>query len=454
MRIHGGKQNQLQERLSSSLTRSSAKRVGASHTVRPTFNLQRTIGNQAVKRLLHANSQAFEKVSDKPAATRSPDDFSQRTVDSRSPAGCQAKLQVTTPGDIHEQQADRVAEQVLAAPAHSVINRQRMDIPSYVAQATGNEGNVPASVDRVLSSAGRPMEPTLRQHMEERFGHDFSHVRLHMGSDAAQSAGELNSNAYTVGQHIVLGAAAQLKPATPEAQHLIAHELVHVVQQRGGAQVLQRQPATGSKAQAQPDPIRALTPIGIKELDGLIKGGYFQEALNRLVGYKYFDGEIKLELLADKKMVYDPALTNDDARASVPSWDSSANKAEPTKVRVGPSAFSSVAYLYSVVMHEYQHVLWRQTFEHQQKSHEAHEKGFTAPDEVKASAWQLLHAVETGVALLPDRVAHIWENLNEAFLNLDSQEQANQRALVIQAFDKAKILVKGSKQTLVPFRQP
>jgi len=74
------------------------------------------------------------------------------------------------------------------------------------------------------------LEPALRQEMEQRFGHDFSQVRVHTGVAAEQSAREVNANAYTVGNDIVFGV-GRYEPKTVWGQRLIAHELTHVMQQ-------------------------------------------------------------------------------------------------------------------------------------------------------------------------------------------------------------------------------
>ncbi|MGH8630774.1 MAG: eCIS core domain-containing protein [Burkholderiales bacterium] len=66
--------------------------------------------------------------------------------------------------------------------------------------------------------------------MEQRFGHDFSRVRVHTGSGPAQSARDMNAHAYTVGHNIVFGG-DQFAPDTSAGLHLLAHELTHVVQQ-------------------------------------------------------------------------------------------------------------------------------------------------------------------------------------------------------------------------------
>lgn len=142
----------------------------------------------------------------------------------------QTKLAVSEPGDIYEQEADRIADQVLAAPLHSRVSYTPPRIQRFTSQSTGQTEAVPESVDRVLASSGSPLEPGLRQDMEQRFGYDFSAVRVHYGTDAQQSTQELNANAYTIGRNIAFGA-GRFAPATHQGRRLIAHELAHVVQQ-------------------------------------------------------------------------------------------------------------------------------------------------------------------------------------------------------------------------------
>jgi hypothetical protein len=71
----------------------------------------------------------------------------------------------------------------------------------------------------------------MRSFMEPRFGHDFSRVRVHSGSRAADSARAVNALAYTAGNNIVFGA-NRYTSETVEGRHLLAHELAHVIQQR------------------------------------------------------------------------------------------------------------------------------------------------------------------------------------------------------------------------------
>jgi len=90
--------------------------------------------------------------------------------------------------------------------------------------------SAPPIVQDVLSSAGHPLDASLRAFMEPRFGHDFSRVRVHTNQLAADSAREINALAYTVGQDVVFSA-GQYAPYSLAGQKLLAHELTHVVQQ-------------------------------------------------------------------------------------------------------------------------------------------------------------------------------------------------------------------------------
>jgi Domain of unknown function (DUF4157)/Putative peptidoglycan binding domain len=91
---------------------------------------------------------------------------------------------------------------------------------------------VPQVVHDVLRSSGQPLDIETRAFMEQRFGHDFSHVRVHTDGQAAESARAVNALAYTVGRDVVFGA-GQHAPQTEAGRRLLAHELTHVVQQGG-----------------------------------------------------------------------------------------------------------------------------------------------------------------------------------------------------------------------------
>jgi hypothetical protein len=208
--------------------------------------LQRTIGNQAVLRLLAQRGGvtrnepgAQEKEADSAhtvAQEAAPSwDFSKIPIFSPCHAErfqmppaprlpIQAKLKVGAVNDPLEREADRVAEALLAAPAHPVVRATPARPSQPVTDLT--------SVDQSLTGPGKSLEPALQEEMEHRFGHDFSQVRVHSGAAAEHSARGLNANAYTVGHNIVFGT-GRFAPSTLEGRRLLAHELTHVVQQWG-----------------------------------------------------------------------------------------------------------------------------------------------------------------------------------------------------------------------------
>ena len=94
-------------------------------------------------------------------------------------------------------------------------------------------GEAPASVHEVLRSPGQPLDPATRAYFEPRFGCDFGHVRVHTDRRAASSARAINALAFTVGSNIVF-AEGQYAPRNVTGHRLIAHELVHTLQQGRG----------------------------------------------------------------------------------------------------------------------------------------------------------------------------------------------------------------------------
>ena len=149
----------------------------------------------------------------------------------------QAKLALGAPRDVYEDEADRVAERVMAAPAHAAPRLVARRLQRRSPAPSGDDVDaVPASVERALRSSGRPLEPALREEMEQRFGHDFSTVRVHTDAAAERSARDVSAHAYAVGRDVVFGR-QQFSPATVAGRQLLAHELAHVVQQSAAAPI-------------------------------------------------------------------------------------------------------------------------------------------------------------------------------------------------------------------------
>jgi hypothetical protein len=223
--------------------------------INPLLQFQRVSGNQAVGRLI------------------------------------QAKLAISQPSDVYEQEADRVADQVMRMPDPTVHDSASLGASSEppgiqrqcpgceerlqretrnpfdeeegliseeegVVQAKWPAGGAPAAAPgaeariHALRGGGQPLPQPVRASMEPRFGHDFSQVRIHADAAAAEAAGSVNALAFTLGHNLVFGA-GQYEPATEAGRRLLAHELTHVIQQGKASRT--------SRAAQQVHPSGALT---------------------------------------------------------------------------------------------------------------------------------------------------------------------------------------------------
>jgi len=224
--------------------------------------LQRTIGNQAVQRMVRSGA-------------------------------LQAKLSIGQPEDVYEQEADRVADAVMRMPEPGVQREvepeeeeEKVQAKSLAEEITPlvqkqiepeeeeeeemlqakslakeiiplaqrqvdpeeeeEELQAKATSDNIsevnpnlesqiqsLKGGGKPLSENDRAFFEPRFGRDFSQVRVHTDANAADSAQAVNARAFTVGQDVVFGA-GHYAPGRTTGQRLLAHELTHVVQQNSG----------------------------------------------------------------------------------------------------------------------------------------------------------------------------------------------------------------------------
>ncbi len=226
-------------------------------------------------------------------------------------AGSQAsRLSIGAPGDRYEQEAERVAEQVVQLPepmagAHSVApfpigagdgatKRIQRDMRSpYSPDEGSNQANQSQNQDQdqgtvqtqaqpgrtpqlsrefenqigSLQGGGRPLAAPVRASMESRFGHDFSRVRIHTGPAAAAMAASIQARAFTLGPDVVFGT-GEYSPESESGRRLLAHELTHSIQQGHAPPSNLRQisnPDAGAKMEgrsasvAPPSPIRAIS---------------------------------------------------------------------------------------------------------------------------------------------------------------------------------------------------
>ncbi len=189
----------------------------------------------------------------------------------------QTKLTMSQPGDKYEQEAEQVSKQVMGIPEPKVqricpeceeeLQRQSIapeeeeetlqtqplaeQITPLVQKQTEpmeeeeetlqtkttseQPSKVSSSLQNqitALNGGGKPLPPSEREFFEPRFGADFSQVRLHTDSQAAETASAVNARAFTFGENIVFGA-GQYQPSGSQGRHLLAHELTHVIQQSG-----------------------------------------------------------------------------------------------------------------------------------------------------------------------------------------------------------------------------
>jgi outer membrane protein OmpA-like peptidoglycan-associated protein len=173
----------------------------------------------------------------------------------------QRKLTANQPGDVYEQEADRVADSVMRMPDPAATPERLTQVGSATgvqracscgsssgtsgqceeckAKATGlqrssagpsRSDSATPIVHDVLRSSGQPLDTATRSFMEPRFGADFSGVRVHTDAEAAESARSVEALAYTVGADVVFGT-GQYAPSSAAGRRLLAHELAHTVQQ-------------------------------------------------------------------------------------------------------------------------------------------------------------------------------------------------------------------------------
>ncbi|MEH1785070.1 MAG: DUF4157 domain-containing protein [Nostoc sp.] len=157
----------------------------------------------------------------------------------------QAKLTVGEPNDRYEQEADRVANQVMrmvpgVQPIQDSLQRkcaaceqeqEKLQTKRSLQRYTDGSLQAGDKIESRLNSSkggGTTLADDVRSFMEPRFGYDFSQVRVHTGDQAVQMNQELGAQAFTHGSDVYFGAGKY-----PGNNELTAHELTHIVQQTG-----------------------------------------------------------------------------------------------------------------------------------------------------------------------------------------------------------------------------
>ena len=89
------------------------------------------------------------------------------------------------------------------------------------------------AIERVRG-AGAPLPASTLRRMEGAFGATFSDVRVHTGGRAGELNRAVSARAFSTGADIFFGAGAY-EPGSPAGDHVLAHELGHVLQSRSRA---------------------------------------------------------------------------------------------------------------------------------------------------------------------------------------------------------------------------
>lgn len=158
----------------------------------------------------------------------------------------QRKLTIGDPNDKYEQEADRVATQVVQqinAPI-STQSSQELSVQGKELRAKPNisrreaitKGEVSTDLESAINRArggGQPLDVSLKQSMEQMIGANFSKVRVHTDAQSDQLNKSIQAKAFTTG-HDIFFRQGEYCPGSQEGQVLIAHELTHVMQQNGG----------------------------------------------------------------------------------------------------------------------------------------------------------------------------------------------------------------------------
>ena len=163
----------------------------------------------------------------------------------------QAKLMIGAPGDRFEQEADRVATQVVrqiqepkpqAPVREQAVQREEIQGKDHQVESRPMSVNAPSGV--ITRSApphlepsihqarggGQPLPNPIRVPMEQAFGADFSGVRIHADAGSDELARSIQAEAFTTGRDVYFRQGAY-EPRSRGGQELLAHELTHVVQQ-------------------------------------------------------------------------------------------------------------------------------------------------------------------------------------------------------------------------------
>ena len=167
--------------------------------------------------------------------------------------GIQAKLHLSQANDPFEQEAQRVADELIFRENSQVQQQSPIAIQRRSSSQSDSSNEITSATEasiNALGGKGTSLSSEVRSFFEPKFGLDFSNVRVHTDASANSLAQSINARAFTKGNDIVFNS-GEYAPNTTEGKKLLGHELTHVVQQNSANNVVYRD-SPGRSSQEEP----------------------------------------------------------------------------------------------------------------------------------------------------------------------------------------------------------
>jgi len=228
MRTFVQKPKATQQTTSAKSTIPGRAHLGQSREVSSILHLERTIGNQAVQRLLHAKPDGLEPVSGVTAPGRFGHDFSRIQIHAKASVKIQPKRAASASGDIYEQEADGVSDQVM-----------QMAEPQ-LKRACACGGGCPKCREEENKftlqrrAVGNPAVSGLVQSLTKFDGAEVIRRlggNVHTGVAIDAALHQMGARAATIARRVYLRSDIHASPDLPENRRTFAHETVHLLQQ-------------------------------------------------------------------------------------------------------------------------------------------------------------------------------------------------------------------------------
>ncbi len=233
--------------------------------------------------VLHRNNDDWEEVH-------------QQMIEVQQKNAVQKKsLTVSNPGDADEKEADDVARKVAGGESATVhgtggtINRK----------GQGDAETTPEFQSKLESSKGKGQ--SLPEHLQDelggKMGANFSGVKIHTGGEAHGMNENVNAKAFTHGQDVYFRE-GEYNAQSSSGKELLAHELVHTVQQSGENSADNIQRSANLQIEKTIDLDSPPMLIQVLDIAGIVIGEYKPDTkgFNFVVGDEYAAGSYTIKI--------------------------------------------------------------------------------------------------------------------------------------------------------------